>query len=132
MLRPKIKTRTVHRDRYDGNLAAVCRSNGLDLLDRTTADQSDVLAEYAAEEAEREAHIERQAVMTMVRAEVETRRAREDEYRAVELAEEQARWALELADEEGKVYALNGIAGLVEQRRNRRLGVLVGLYHGDQ
>ena len=29
-------------------------------------------------------------------------------------------------------YALNGCAGLVEQRKNRKTGTLVGLYHAEQ
>jgi len=31
-----------------------------------------------------------------------------------------------------KTYNLNGYAGLVERRRNRRTGTLVGLYHAHQ
>lgn len=49
----KPKRRTVHRERYDGGTAQMCRVNGLDLLDKATA------AEVATPQDERPVVVDR-------------------------------------------------------------------------
>lgn len=63
------KRRTVHRDRYDGRLESVLRVNGLDLFDKHSALDNDIVRRQR-EAAEFEASRERQAILAQVRAEV--------------------------------------------------------------
>jgi len=69
------KRRTVHRDRYASRtLAPVLRTNGLDLYDRHSACDNDIVRRQR-EAAEFEASRERQIVLAQVRAEVAARGA---------------------------------------------------------